>query len=447
MEYQVFPTIGAIAHKSPLKGEFDFSVQTAAKLMCEQNVSSIVIEQGEDKYIFSIEDILGFVHNGGDCETRLHSAPFRKISCMSENERVLNALDFLEQNEQRYLGVVNQQGEMIGIITYSDLMHSIDPSVLMERKTVGDMISRTTPVMFTADWVLSDVIHHLRRMEDSIIVVESGRPIGIITAKDIFAIVTTEKGTDGVLSSYMTSPVITTPLHCSISDALLQLREHNIKRIIVVDEQQRVAGVVTQSELIGNAYGSWINLMKDHTAELHELIEILEERMRNLERLTVTDILTGLGNRRMLHQQMVEEMERIQRYNASSFSLVIFDIDHFKQINDRFGHLVGDEVLKAIASEIEQLIRRSDTAVRWGGEEFAVLLPNTPVVAAGQFANRLREIIDQFAFGNDVSVTISAGVGEYLSKEDEKSFFQRVDRALYKAKANGRNLVEIDTGW
>lgn len=447
MDYQVFPTLGAIAHKSLLKGDLELSVQTAAKLMSEEGVSSIVIEQGADTYIFSIEDMLGFVHNGGNSETRLHSVPLRKISCMPENERILNALDFLEQNGQRYLGVLDAQQKIAGIVTYSDIMNSIDPTVLMERKTVGDIISRTAPVMFTADWVLEDVIHHLRQMEDSIIVVEAGRAIGIITAKDIFDLVTAGESTNKILSDYMTSPVITTPLHCSISDALLKLRERNIKRIIVVDGQQRVVGVVTQSELVGYAYGSWVNLMKDHTAELHELVEILEEKMHNLERLTVTDVLTGLGNRRMLHLQMQEEVERIQRYGSSQFSLVIFDVDHFKQVNDRFGHLVGDEVLKAIAGEIQSMVRKSDTAVRWGGEEFAVLLANTPLSAAARFANRLREIIEHLHFPGGMQVTISAGVGEYSNKEDENNFFQRVDRALYKAKANGRNLVEIDQGW
>jgi diguanylate cyclase (GGDEF)-like protein len=319
----------------------------------------------------------------------------------------------MERAGRRHLGVTDQAGSLVGVVTYSDILHSIDPSVLMERKTVGDIVARSTPVMFTADWILEDVAHHIKKQEDSIIVVESGRAIGIITAQDIFGLVTSGAVMDQSLSYYMTSPVITTPVYSSISNALLQLREFSIKRAIVVDEQDRVVGVLKQSELVGFAYGSWVNLMKSHTAELHELVEILEQRNRSLEKLTVTDVLTGLGNRRMLHLRMLEEIERMRRYGGKAFSLVILDIDRFKLINDKHGHLIGDEILKVIAGIMESLVRKSDTAVRWGGEEFAVLLANTKLVDATLFANRLREMVEHLTYQDDISVSISAGVGEY----------------------------------
>lgn len=445
MDFQAFPTIGAIAQKALLRGDFDLSVEAAAKLMHDKNVSSIVIEQGADKYVFSIEELLGFIRAGGDRQSTLRTAPIRKIDCLNEKERVLGALEFLEKSGQHYLGVLDARGALMGIVTFSDILQSIDPTVLMERKTVGQILSRSMPVMFTADWILDDVLHHLRKLEDSIIVVDEGSPIGIITAKDIFGILTSNKGTHQPLSHYMKSPVITTPLHASINDALLQLREAHIKRAIVVDDQHKVVGVVTQSELIGYAYGAWVNLMKNHTAELHELVEILEEKTQNLERLTLSDVLTGLGNRRSLHLQMEEEIERMRRYSADTFSLVVIDVDRFKDVNDRFGHLVGDEVLIAIADEMNGLVRKSDLAVRWGGEEFAVLLSSSPLSAATAFANRLRTLIEERVFADGVKVTISAGVGEYAEGEDEKTFFHRVDRALYAAKEKGRNRVVTAT--
>lgn len=140
---------------------------------------------------------------------------------------------------------------------------------------------------------------------------------------------------------------------------------------------------------------------------------------------------------------MEEEVERMRRYDVGTFSLVVIDVDRFKDINDKFGHLVGDEALKAIASEIARLVRKCDLAVRWGGKEFAILLSSTPLAAAEQFANRLRAIIEQRTFTDGAKVTISAGVGEYVIGEDEKTFFCRVDQALYRAKAKGRNLVQL----
>lgn len=447
MDNIAFPTLGVIARRTILRSDLSKTVHRAAKLMDEQGVSSIVFEAGGEKRIFSVEDMLQYVHSGGDCQQPLSTFNIPTLHCLPERERVLTALEFLEEKGLRYLGVTDAAETLIGIISYSDILTSIDPVVLMERKSIGDLISRNQPVTFTKDWILEDVVHHLKKMEDSIIVVEDAKPIGIVTTKDIFTIVSADKGMELPLESYMSSPVITMPAHCSISDALLQLKQLHIKRIVVVDALGHLAGVATQSELIGFAYGSWVNILRNHTAELHELVEMLEEKTRSLEKLTMTDALTGLGNRRLLHQHMLEEIERIRRYSASTFSLVIIDVDHFKNVNDQYGHLVGDEVLKAIALEMENLVRKTDTAVRWGGEEFAILLSNTSLTAATAFADRLRLIIQHLIFADGAQVTISAGVGEYLSKEDEQTFFQRVDRALYAAKAKGRNMVEVDMGW
>ncbi len=447
MDFKAFPTLGSIAQTTLLYGSLDMTVNEAAKLMDERRVSSCIIKAGIENLVFSIEDLLSFVHEGGNSETPLRDLDIRKLDCLLENQQVLAGFEFLEKSGQRYLGVVNKQSALIGLVSLSDMLNSIDPAVLMERKTVGELVLRTLPAMYTADWILDDVLHHFQKLEDSIIVVESLRPIGIITAKDVFGILATGKDVSLPLAHYMISPVITTSKNSSIGDAVVQLRELRIKRAIVIDESGRVVGVVTQSELIGYAYGAWVNLMRNHMVELQEVIRMLEDKTHDLEKLTLMDVLTELGNRRLLHQQMLEEIERIRRYNGSTFSLVIIDVDCFKAINDCHGHLVGDEVLKAIAGELKVLIRKNDTAVRWGGEEFSVLLTNTPLSAATAFANRLREIIEKRTFEGGVRVTISAGVGEYSINEDEKTFFQRVDRALYRAKDRGRNLVESDIAY
>ncbi|MDD4912677.1 MAG: diguanylate cyclase [Sideroxydans sp.] len=447
MEHVAFPTLGAIAKKTILRADLSMSVNEAAKLMNEKGLSSIVFEQGQDRFIFSVEDLLRFVHAEGNGRQALRELYVPTLYCMNESQRVLAALEYLEQRGLRYLGVTNEDNTLVGIISYSDILTSIDPVVLMERKSIGDLISRSAPVTFTADWILEDVVHHLKKMEDSIVVVEEGKPIGIVTTTDVFGVLASGREMLSPLAHYMTSPVFTMPDHSSISDALLQLKMHAIKRIVVVDEKGKLVGVATQSELVGFAYGSWVNILRSHTAELHELVGMLQEKTRNLEMLTVTDTLTGLGNRRLLHKHMMEEIERMRRYGSAPFSLVIVDIDLFKSVNDQFGHLVGDEVLKAIAAEIDHLVRKTDTAVRWGGEEFAVLLSNTPLAAAAALTDRLRGIIEQLSFADGAKVTISAGVGEFVSKEDEATFFQRVDRALYTAKANGRNQVKVDLGW
>lgn len=147
----------------------------------------------------------------------------------------------------------------------------------------------------------------------------------------------------------------------------------------------------------------------------------------------------------MLDKRLIDEIGRMRRYDAPPFSLLLLDIDFFKLINDEHGHLIGDEILKAISLKIMSLVRCSDDAIRWGGEEYAILLPHTPVEDALEFANRLRTSIEDCSFIERIKVTISIGVGQFSISEHESEFLDRVDKALYLAKHQGRNRVVADT--
>ena len=153
--------------------------------------------------------------------------------------------------------------------------------------------------------------------------------------------------------------------------------------------------------------------------------------------------LTGLLNRRSFTNYVKYEFHNSQR-NAGYFSLIIIDIDYFKRVNDEHGHLVGDEVLKQLANTLKSGFRRSDKVTRWGGEEFAILLPDTNLDNAIAVANKLRVNIEEMSFesnGLKLKLTISAGVSESLTSDDNvDDIIQRADEALYLAK-NKRNSV------
>lgn len=446
MELTLFPTVGTIAQREILRATLETSLREVSELLSRYNVSSVVIEQTDGHYVFSVEDLLVHIHEGGQTSAKLSDLPIRKVACIGEHEHILAGLDLLEKSGDRYLGVVGSSGELVGILTYTDILSAVDPTVLVQKKTIGELISRTEPVTFSPDWILEDVLNHLRKMEDSIIVVEDRIPVGIITTKDIFRILSSGSATDLPLSEYMTSPVVTTRTDATIHDALLQLKTLKIKRSVVVDENRRLIGVVTQSELVGFAYGTWIDLVKHHASELKELVGILESKALGLEKSALSDPLTGIGNRRMLQTRLEEEIQRMRRYRSSPFSLLLIDIDHFKQVNDSHGHLVGDEVLKILATTLRGLVRTVDDVTRWGGEEFAVLLPHTPLASAAEFAARVRQTIENLALPQQIRVTISIGAGEFAVAETEQAFFERVDKALYRAKLNGRNCVVTDAG-
>ncbi len=137
---------------------------------------------------------------------------------------------------------------------------------------------------------------------------------------------------------------------------------------------------------------------------------------------------------------MDDELTYSSRYQVP-FSIIIFDIDHFKRFNDTFGHLKGDEVLVAVCDIVKLNIRKTDVFARWGEEEFVILLPNTPIDKAEILAQNLRKYIENISMDEVDTITASFGISEYKPGDIEKTIFHRADEALYKAKENGRNQV------
>jgi diguanylate cyclase (GGDEF)-like protein len=168
----------------------------------------------------------------------------------------------------------------------------------------------------------------------------------------------------------------------------------------------------------------------------------LQELARDLGIQATTDPLTGLHNRLKLGPSLVGEIERVDRYNTP-LSLVLFDIDHFKKINDTYGHVVGDQVLVQLSRFVPKLIRSMDLLARWGGEEFLILLPESDGPMALQVAEKLREAISNLAFDEVGSITCSFGVTQYATTETAAQFIARADGALYWAKADGRNRTKL----
>jgi two-component system cell cycle response regulator len=161
-------------------------------------------------------------------------------------------------------------------------------------------------------------------------------------------------------------------------------------------------------------------------------------------RMTIIDGLTGVFNKRYFVEALEKEMSRAQRYGRP-LSILMFDIDHFKRVNDNYGHLAGDYVLQALARLIQTRARREEIFARYGGEEFVILLPETQLEGGLELAEQLRKRVASYTFvfeGEEIPITVSIGVataqGEGIS---ETEFIRRADEKLYEAKAEGRNCV------
>jgi diguanylate cyclase (GGDEF)-like protein/hemerythrin-like metal-binding protein len=191
--------------------------------------------------------------------------------------------------------------------------------------------------------------------------------------------------------------------------------------------------------------GDNVIVVLEKSAEIAYSSELAEmhNRIVELEKLSSTDRLTGAWNRAHFDKTIIIEASRSVRYRQP-VTLILLDIDHFKLVNDIHGHAVGDEVLRELAKVVRANIRTSDMLFRWGGEEFVVLAPSTNYRAATKLAETLRTTIEQHKIDAAGSITISLGVAEHISGESETAWFGRTDLALYAAKNNGRNRVEVD---
>ncbi len=176
--------------------------------------------------------------------------------------------------------------------------------------------------------------------------------------------------------------------------------------------------------------------------------DALRESMQVSIEMALVDALTGLNNRRYLETHLASLLQTVTG-RGGSLSLMVLDIDHFKSVNDTYGHNAGDEVLRNFAGRVKRMVRQTDLACRFGGEEFVVMMPDTTMAVAAQIAERVRAAVQGELFpidggGRAIPVTVSIGIAESMGVGDPDMLFRRADKALYRSKNSGRNRVTAD---
>ncbi len=190
----------------------------------------------------------------------------------------------------------------------------------------------------------------------------------------------------------------------------------------------------------------YISAKKESQEEKERLEKLVQERTKEIELLSKTDALTKLWNRRYLEEMLQMEFKRARRYNHD-LSLIVVDLDHFKKINDTYGHIAGDEVLKEVAKRIKKSLRETDFVGRYGGEEIVVILPETDAEKAFNIAQKIKKALESEPVlfnGTEIKVTASLGISQ-LRKEHNcyERLFHEADEALYEAKRRGRNTIVV----
>ncbi|WP_097459981.1 GGDEF domain-containing protein [Mangrovitalea sediminis] len=203
--------------------------------------------------------------------------------------------------------------------------------------------------------------------------------------------------------------------------------------------------VLAQIAVIGGFINGLREKLRHRNRELQSAMEELNSALARIQELASRDALTGVFNRRHLFYVMAKEINRQRRANGP-FSVCILDIDFFKQVNDQYGHIAGDEVLKRVAEAVMNDLRNIDCFGRYGGEEFLLILPQTSLEGARIKAERVRQQIETLRFpsiDNAFRITVSIGVAEHWPEEEPDNTINRADSALYEAKTQGRNRIVI----
>ncbi len=222
-------------------------------------------------------------------------------------------------------------------------------------------------------------------------------------------------------------------------ESLKQALEQRLEGLLQsVSKHQRQRD--TSEEDVAERLQGLVKRVAEMEAEAQQFRQHIEEQRQK----SLLDPLTGLPNRAAWSERLDLEVARRQRYGGQLL-LAVLDIDHFKRINDGYGHLAGDRVLKIIAGELNRRLRKTDFIARFGGEEFVLLIPATPMEGGLQLLETLRAAIEACPFhfkGEPVTITLSAGIAEFRNDEAAEVTFERADQALYRAKGAGRNRVE-----
>ncbi|MGZ5209035.1 MAG: diguanylate cyclase [Sulfuricurvum sp.] len=317
-------------------------------------------------------------------------------------------------------------------------LHSITHSTPVGYLFNSELHSRT----FESDTILSEIFEHFTMyLVDVIIITQKEILIGIFTLKDMMRSLQNPKNLFCPIREFMTVPLQTFLSSESIADVLDTMREVSFNKIVVIKED-KIIGVIDHRHLLSKCYMQLAPLVKYEYNLTQSMLGLVEEGEQGLLKLATTDLLTGIGNRRLLDEIFKAHQSLGERYGVNLF-LLMFDIDDFKKINDTFGHNVGDSILKQLVKLVSSSIRKSDVFVRWGGEEFVILLRYSDPERVIDMAEKIRKQIDSYLFETNSHVTCSFGLTPVKAHESMEEVVSRADLALYRAKADGKNAVRL----
>lgn len=436
-----FPTLGLIATTNVITVDIHSTIQDALNQMHKHNHRSIIVVNQTLHHIISTKDIIRLKLEGVSFATPLSQITLRPLPIIDKESNIVNALN-LTNDIDEHICVCNADGSLYGLVTNSDIVASVDPQVILDSLQIATIFEKKYGYKsFSPDTPMDEILGFMKdSLSDCVIIQEKGEAVGILTSKDVLRFIGDELHETIKASQIMSTPVDTLNQTASINEGLEYLRKRPYKRIVVTDDDGHVTGIVTQQDLISRTYLKWSQLMQDHFKQFEEITQILQQKNQHLTQLATKDLLTDIHNRHMFVELFSKELSQLKR-QSNKLALVMIDLDHFKRINDTYGHNIGDYVLKHFASLVSTSVREADLFARWGGEEFVLLLRNAGCDEGYGVAEKIRALLETEKFEGVGQVTCSIGLTEVVDDDTLHSAIERADNAMYAAKDAGRNCT------
>jgi diguanylate cyclase (GGDEF)-like protein/PAS domain S-box-containing protein len=426
--------IEQIMHRNVISVGKKDTIQKAIELMVKNYISCVlVVENNKPAGIITERDITKSIAANSTLSNveELMTSP---VITAHDDISLYDATKLMEQSKIRSLVIVDVSGNVIGIVTKSDIIKNLRADYI---ELLKNMLKEKSRALFESELKYRTLVE---QSLEGIMILQQGL-IKFVNPTLLKILNYDEKeivGVDILRFTYpddreLLSDNLSKINDTSGSESSLELRMmHKDKEEIYME----ILSTLIQYE--------------DKPAILATFRDITERKKTEaeLKRLVITDDLTGLFNQRYFYIQIAKEFERVKRHGRP-LSILLIDIDFFKEFNDKYGHWEGDYVLKKIGELLMKNIRNIDMAFRYGGEEFAVILPETKHEDAMIIAERIRKALEETIFypftldghPDVVRKTVSIGVTEFHIDDNIKSFLKRVDNAMYQAKNKGRNRV------
>jgi len=423
-------TAGSVVQGTPLIGTTSMSLNDAARTMYAGRTEAIVFHDGEVWAILTERDIVRFIAERRE-DARAIDLASRPLATVPEHDSLFHARNVMLDRRFRHMGVVDDNDTLIGLIGFGDILESIEQGYIDELESA--LNERET--------ALRESEEHYRALveqsPDAIIVHRGGR---ILFSNQAGAWLLQHDKADDFVGQHLSQ--ILCPEHerdnAEIIENRVTLLSENPCSTTLTERLRRRDGTRIDVEIAA------MQITYDGRPASQLVLRDISRRKQledELRRLATTDQLTGAFNRLHFDAHLEHMMRQAQRF-ASPLRLRLLDLDHFKRVNDEHGHHVGDRVLCRLVDSIAGTLRSTDILARWGGEEFAILAPETDLPGALHLGEKIRSCIAETAFEPVGPITLSCGVAQYRVDESADDFFRRVDAATYTAKHTGRNQVQ-----